>query len=292
MKQPVININGQIFSPENAKVSVFDRGFLFGDGVYETGKSLERCCLFLEEHLNRLRRSAGKLQIPMPLSDEAWTQEIFKTARAFGENNAYFRVVLSRGVGSVLGLESFEDLKPTWVIIFQPLSSKLDSLRAKGIKLLTSTIIRNSSAAQDPNIKTSNYLNSLLALQEVKSRGGEDAILCDNLQRVAEGTTFSIFGVSGSTLMTPSLEVGILDSITRKHVLEVGRKFLKVEEGFIPLSRFQACDEVFIASSVREIVPVREWDGRPYQVPSPITQKLKEGLKEVIQDYISTHPKY
>lgn len=289
----LVNINGHISSGEEAKISVFDRGFLFGDGVYETGKALDRCCLFLEEHLDRLKRSAGKLKIPVPLNDEALTEEIYRTAKAFGRDNAYFRVILSRGVGSVLGLESFDNLTPTLVIIFQPLSEKLDDLRTRGVKLLTSTVVRNSAAAQDPNIKTSNYLNSLLALQDVKARGGEDAILCDNRGNVTEGTTFSIFGVTDQKkLITSSLEVGILDSITRRHVLELGRQFLEVEEGFIPLVRFQSCSEVFIASSVREIVPVREWDNKKYSVPSPITEKLKVELKNEIKHYIENHPKY
>lgn len=293
MINALVNINGHLCNPEEAKISVFDRGFLFGDGVYETGKALDGCCLFLEEHLNRLRRSAQKLQITVPLSDEELTQEIFRTARAFGREDAYFRIVLSRGVGASLGLESFEDFKPTLVMIFQPLSEKLDALRTHGIKLMTSSIVRNSSAAQDPNIKTSNYLNSLLALQEVKARGGEDAILCDASGNVTEGTTFSIFGIEeGKTLITASLEVGILDSITRRYVLELGRKILKVEEGFIPLERFKNCKEVFIASSVREIVPVRAWDEKNYPLPGAFTEHLKLGLKKEIKAYISHHPKF
>ncbi len=293
MINALVNIKGHICAPEEAKISVFDRGFLFGDGVYETGQALERCCLFLEDHLNRLRRSAAKLQIPIPLTDSALIQEIHRTAKAFGRDQAYFRIVLSRGVGEVLGLESFDNFKPTWIIIFQPLSEKLEPLRTHGIKLLTSTIVRNSSAAQDPNIKTSNYLNSLLALQEVKARGGEDAVLCDARGNVTEGTTFSVFGIeNGKTLLTASLEVGILDSITRRYILELGRSFLNIEEGFIPLNRFKNCGEVFIVSSVREIVPVRSWDNTNYELPAPITEKLKSGFKEVIKGYIKNSPKY
>lgn len=289
----LVNINGHISNAEEAKISVFDRGFLFGDGVYETGKALDRCCLFLEEHLDRLRRSAGKLQIPVPLSDFQLKEEIYRTAKAFGRDNAYFRIILSRGVGDVLGLEALENLKPTLVIVFQPLSDKLDDLRARGIKLLTSTVVRNSAAAQDPNIKTSNYLNSLLALQEVKARGGEDAVLCDSQGNVTEGTTFSIFGVTQEqTLITASLQVGILDSITRRHVLQLGQKFLQIEEGFIPLKRFQECQEVFIASSVREIVPVREWDKHLYPTGAPVTQKLQMELKSEIREYVECHDKY
>jgi len=293
MMNALVNINGIICSAEEAKVSVFDRGFLFGDGVYETGKSLKRCCLFLEEHLERLRRSAGKLQIPFPLSDEEMTDEIYRTAKAFGREDAYFRVILSRGVGLVMGLESLEDLKPTLVIIFQPLSEKLDRIRTEGLNIMTSNILRNSAAAQDPNIKTSNYLNSLLAIQEVRARGGEDAIMRDNQGNVAEGTTFSIFGItSDNSLITPSLKVGILDSITRRHVLELGRGLLKVEEGFFQLEQFQECSEVFIASSVREIVPVREWDSHKYALPGTMTEKLKTALKNEIKSYLEMHRKY
>ena len=158
---------------------------------------------------------------------------------------------------------------------------------------MTSRIIRNTPEAQDPNIKTSNYLNSLLALQDVKSRGADDAILCDGQGRVAEGTTFSVFAVrEDGTIITPSLEVGILDSITRRRVIKRVSRTREVKEGFYPLADMQGCAEVFIVSSVREAVPVSQWDDKTYQVPGPVTLLVQEELKAEVAEYIATHEKF
>lgn len=289
----LVYLDGKVGNPENARVSVFDRGFLFGDGIYETGRSYDRCITYLEEHQARLRKSAAKLRIKVPWSDKELKESLFKLASAFGIPNVYFRTIITRGTIDSVGLDVAESKGPTLVHVVQELSDKTDALRKKGVKILTSRIVRNSVLAQDPNIKTSNYLNSLLALQEVKDRGGEDAILCDIHGNVTEGTTFSVFGVTTSdVVITPSLEVGILDSITRRHVLGIARKFFKVKEGFFKANEFYNCREAFIVSSIREILPVRALDMMEYGVPGPVTSALYERLKEDIRGYVSTHEKF
>jgi len=288
----MVYVNGTISPPESAKVSVFDRGFLFGDGVYETGKAYDRCPLFLEEHWTRLRRSAEKLFINVPWSDEELTRTLFETARAFGKGTLYFRTIITRGVIGYVGLELTSESKPSLVHVIQELHS-LDQKRREGVRLATSKILRNSALAQDPNIKTSNYLNSLLALQDAREKGAEDAIMCDSQGRVTEGTTFSVFGVTtNGVLITPSLEVGILDSITRRHLLDIARESMKVEEGFFDLPTMQECTEVFIVSSVREMVPVRQWDERRYGTNGPVTIALHDKFRQVIKQYIQAHPKF
>ena len=288
----MVSVHGTVSEAKDAKVSVFDRGFLFGDAVYETGSAYEKCCLFLEEHFERFRRSAGKLAIPVPWSDAELTQELYKVTRAFQEPNLYFRMIVSRGVIDHVGLDLFENIKPTLVIVAQSLPD-LAKLRANGVKLLTSKVVRNSAKAQDPNIKTSNYLNSLLALQEVRARGGGDAILCDADGNVTEGTTFSVFGVTKEgKLITPALSVGILDSITRRHVLALAKTKMPAEEGIFNLENFQRCEEVFIVSSVREIVPVAEWDGKTYPVYGEKTKALADAFKKEIQTYLTSHAKW
>ncbi len=184
-----------------------------------------------------------------------------------------------------------DDPKPTLVHIIQNISlPKIEKQRQTGIRVLTSTVLRNSAAAQDPNIKTSNYLNSLLALQEAKARGGEDAIMCNAQGAVTEGTTFSVFGVcEGRKLITASLNVGILDSITRRHVIESASPELKVEEGAFSLEEFLRCDEAFIASSVREVIPIAEWDGKKFQVPGKVAQLVHQKLQSHIRAYLKTH---
>lgn len=287
-------IKGQVCTSENAKVSVFDRGFLFGDGVYETGRSYDRTFVFLEEHWKRLRSSAGKLAIEIPWSDAELEKGLFEVARAFKQDDIYFRTIVTRGTIESVSIDNFSAEEPSLVHIVQSLNqAKLDSVRKTGVKLLTSNVIRNASDAQDPNIKTSNYLNSLLALQDVKKRGADDAILCNRQGTVTEGTTFSVFGVTkAGSLITPSLNVGILDSITRRHVMEVAKKNMRVEEGEFPVSAFLDCPEAFIASSVREIVPVNAWDEKRFEAPGTHTKALQEGLRNTIQQYVSTHKKF
>jgi len=289
----LVYIDGKVLPPNEAKVSVMDRGFLFGDGVYEAGRSYDRCFLFLEEHWNRFRISAEKLYLEIPWSDEELTQSLHETAREYRKPDMCFRSIVTRGAIDVVGLDIKELGKPTLVHVVQDVPAKYESQRQKGILLLTSKIQRNPVSAQDPNIKTSNYLNSLLAFQEVKKRGGEDAILCNANGKVTEGTNFSIFGVSkNGKVITPSLTVGILDSITRRHVLDLARKDFEVEEGEYALEEILACEESFIVSSTREILAVRQWDDRQFTCPGPITKKLHQSLLEEIAEYVKTHTKF
>lgn len=286
------NINGQILKAEEAKVSVFDRGFLFGDGVYETGRSYDRVFLFLEEHLGRLRSSASRLGIPIPWSDEELKSQLKETAKVFNKDNIYFRMIVTRGELERVSLDVTTE-KPTLVILVQDLSEGLSKLRSEGYFLLTSKVVRNSSLAQDPNIKSSNYLNSLLALKDVKERGAMDAVLLNAAGQVTEGTTFSVFSVSKEgNLRTPSLGVGILDSITRRHILKIGRTFLKVEEDFYRLDEFLNAKEVFVVSSVREVCPVYQWDDKKFTVPGQVTSQLQRMYREEIQNSISGQEKY
>lgn len=292
-EQSLVYLNGIISAPSEAKVSVFDRGFLFGDGVYETGRSYDRCLMFLEEHWARLRNSSQKLGISLPWGDDFLTGSLRQTAKQFGDPNIYFRTIVTRGVVERVSLEITQELTPTLVHIIQKLPTTLPERWLKGTHLATSRVIRNSSLAQDPNIKTSNYLNSLLALQDARAQGAEDAVMCNANGIVTEGTTFSIFGVTAQkNLITPALGVGILDSITRRHVLEVARKEMKVEEGSFPLETFLSCQECFIASSVREIVWVRQWDQKIFERCGEVTRHLHEKLREAIWDYVGSHPKY
>jgi len=248
---------------------------------------------FFEEHLERLRRSAGKLAIAVPWDDAEIRVRVESTARASGKDDVYFRIVLSRGEISHVGLEVESETPPTLVVIVQDLPAGLGERYEKGVRLLTSSIIRNPAAAQDPNIKTSNYLNSLLALRDARGRGADDAVMCNGAGQLTEGTTFSVFGVTAAGgLITPSLSIGILDSITRRHVLQVAAGRMPTEEGIFSLSVFHECREIFIASSVREIVPVHHWDGRDYPAGGPATRLLQKALREYIEAYVASHSRY
>ncbi len=293
MMSALIYLDGKISSPEEARVSVFDRGFLFGDGVYETGRSYNRCFLYLEEHWQRFRRSADRLKIQVPWPDEELKRGLFKVASVFGKPDVYFRTIVTRGIVDSVDIGRAEVKGPTLVHIIQDLSSTTEKYRSRGLKLATSKIVRNSALAQDPNIKTSNYLNSLMALQDVKSRGADDAIMCDVQGNLTEGTTFSIFGVTHSNcVITPALEVGILDSITRRHVIEIAKKSFKVEERFFKLSEFHQCREVFAASSIREVMPVQALDMMEYTIEGPVTRALYESFGQEVKRYVEGHERF
>jgi len=291
--QPLAYIDGKVVPASEAKVSVMDRGFLFGDGVYEAGRSYDRCFLYLEEHWQRLRFSASKLSLAVPWSDQKLTEGLFELARAYGKQDMCFRTIITRGIVESVGIHLMEGSSQTLVHIVQDVPAHFEVQRKEGVKVLTSKIVRNLVSAQDPNIKTSNYLNSLLASQDVQRRGAVDGILCDYNGKVTEGINFSIFGVTkDNVILTPSLDVGILDSITRRHVLELARREFKAEEGIYSLENFQSCREIFIVSSTREIVPVSQWDKKTYPIPGEITESLQKRLKQEIAQYLSTHPKF
>ena len=292
MKNPLVWQQGEILPAQEAKVSVFDRGFLFGDGVYESGRAYDRCPVFLEEHWARFRKSASRLELKIPYTDKELTDGLFELARAFGEDSLAFRTVATRGVIDRVGIDNMQTGKGTLLHIVQPIPQALEKYHREGMKILTSKIRRNPAGAQDPDIKTSNYLNSLLALQEVQKRGGQDAVMCDGEGIVTEGTTFSVFAVKGERLVTPSLAVGILDSITRRHVLSRVSQEFDVEEGKYTISEFLDSDEVFLASSVREVVSISEWDGKKFPIHGKITSTAHALLQQDIKDYSSTHPKY
>jgi len=293
----LVNLNGVISPPEEAKVSVMDRGFLFGDGVYEAGRSYDRCFLYLEEHWERFRKSASKLRLDVPYEDSHLTDDLHRVAAAYaektGQQDMCFRTVITRGVISAVGLDLKSVGKPTLCHIVQDVPKKFLDLRKEGAKLLTSKVLRNPVEAQDPNIKTSNYLNSLLAQQEVHSRGEGEAVLCDSKGNVTEGTNFSLFAVNEQgKLLTPSLEIGILDSITRRHVIQLAQGDFEVEEGFFPLEQFRNSREIFMVSSTREVMPVQKWDEKTYSVSGEVTQRLHEKLTAEIQSYVDSHPKF
>lgn len=285
--------DGRVLPPEQAMVSVMDRGFLFGDGVYEAGRSYRGCFLYLEEHWERFRRSASRLQIEVPYSDAELTEGLFAAAKAGGVPEVCFRTIITRGRIDTVSLGLTTAGSPTLVHVAYPLDPKLAEQRKKGFHVLTSKIRRNPADSQDPNIKTSNYLNSLLAYQDCAKRGGEDAILCDQDNNVTEGTNFSVFGVTKSgTVITPALSVGILDSITRRHVITLAKEKYKVEEGHFKLETFLDCAQTFAASSIREVFPIRQWDDRKFPVDGEITWDLQNRLVKEIQSYVETHPRF
>jgi branched-chain amino acid aminotransferase len=271
-----VHIGGKVCLPEEAKISVFDRGFLYGDSVYETIGTAHGRLFAARGHLDRLERSAMRigLRVPPRASIE---RAIAETIEAAGNPESRVRVILTRGAGKLdLDPASVDDTQ--MVVIVFPLGAPTPEMYEKGVAVAIVSITRNSPSAIDPAVKSGNYLNNILALGEARRRlGAYEAILCGADGSVAEGSTSNVFTVVGGEVRTPPLEVGILDGITRAKVFELCREGgLRVVEMRIFPDELRAAEEVFITSATRGVLPVTRVDDRPVGDgrPGPTTKKL------------------
>ena len=274
--------------PEDAKVSVFDRGFLYGDSVYETmrtaggGKPVE-----LARHLERLRRSAAGIHLEITFTPEHIADVIARTHAATGNAESYLRVVVTRGRGPVM-LDPRQSGEPTLVVLAQTLELPSAATYARGLAVVLVAVDKAGGGLVDPEIKTGNYLNNIIALRRAIERGGEDAILCTSAGEVAEGATSNVFVVSGGRLCTPHLRTGLLPGITRQVVCElaedVGHPAI---EGVVRPDDLRAADELFLTSSVRGIMPVTRLDGVPVGdgTVGPLTRRLMDRYALYIVEY-------
>jgi branched-chain amino acid aminotransferase len=271
-----VHIGGKVCLPEEAKISVFDRGFLYGDSVYETIGTAYGRLFAARDHLDRLERSAMRIGLRVPPRADI-ERAIAETMEAAGNIETRVRVVLTRGSGKLdLDPASVDDTQ--LVVIVFPLGPPTAEMYAKGVTVAIVSITRNSPSAIDPAVKSGNYLNNVLALGEARRRlGAYEAILCGADGSVAEGSTSNIFTVVGGEVRTPPLEVGILDGITRSKVLELCRKngLRLVEVRMFP-AELRAAEEAFITSATRGVLPVTRIDDKPVGdgTPGPVTRNL------------------
>jgi branched-chain amino acid aminotransferase len=271
-----VHIGGKVCLPEEAKISVFDRGFLYGDSVYETIGTAHGRLFAARDHLDRLERSAMRIGLRVPPRADI-ERAIAQTMEAAGNLESRVRVVLTRGSGKLdLDPASVDDTQ--LVVIVFPLGPPSPEMYAKGVTVAIVSITRNSPSAIDPAVKSGNYLNNVLALGEARRRmGAYEAILCGADGSIAEGSTSNVFTIVGGEVRTPPLEVGILDGITRAKVLDLCRKggFRLVETRIFP-DDLRAAEEVFITSATRGVLPVTRVDDRAVGdgTPGPITKKL------------------
>jgi branched-chain amino acid aminotransferase len=278
-----VHIGGKVCLPEAAKISVFDRGFLYGDSVYETIGTAHGRLFAARDHLDRLERSAMRIGLRVPPRADI-ERAIADTVEAAGNVESRVRVVLTRGSGKLdLDPASVDDTQ--LVVIVFPLGPPSPEMYAKGVAVAIVSITRNSPSAIDPAVKSGNYLNNVLALGEARRRmGAYEAILCGADGSVAEGSTSNVFTVVAGEVRTPPLEVGILDGITRAKVLELCRKGgLRVVETRIFPDDLRAAEEVFITSATRGVLPVTRVDDRVIGagLPGPLTKKLMALYEEL-----------
>jgi branched-chain amino acid aminotransferase len=281
-----VSIDGVVHLPEEAKVSVFDRSFLFGDSVYETLRTYGGRLFAVRDHMDRLERSAERLRLRIPVPRETivrWSEDVL---RAAGNPETTLRIVVSRGVGEEYGLDRSLDNPGTVVLIARPLQAPPDRVYEVGLAAVVAKVRRNPPQALDPAVKSGNYLNSILAAIEARDAGADDAIFLDLRGDLAEATTSAVFLVTRGVLRTSPLETGILDSITRRLVLRAASRLgIPTDVSPVPERELREASEVFLASTVREVLPVTTLDHRPVGDgrPGPVTRRLAEALRDEVR---------
>jgi branched-chain amino acid aminotransferase len=281
-----IYLNGKIVPAKEAVVSVFDHGFLYGDGIYETIRVYDRVIFMLEEHLGRLYRSASMLGLTLPFEIDSLKISIYETLIANALRNAYIRLTVSRGHGPI-GLDPDLCPEPTTVIIAQELKEYPRAFYEKGINLIITETRRNIKEAINPKIKSLNFLNNILAKLEAKKRDAYEAIMLNAYGKLAEGSISNVFFYKDGVLCTPSLECGILDGITRGFVIELAmREDLKIKEGEFTKEDIYSAAEVFITNTTLEVMPVSKVDDQVYAVGN-ITKLLHKAYRKEVNAYVA-----
>ncbi len=281
-----IFLNGKLVDKKDAKVSVFDHGFLYGDGVFEGIRSYGGLVFKLKEHIDRLYESARSIMLNIPLSKKEMTNAVVKTLKANKLKDAYVRVVVSRGQGD-LGLDPRKCKgNETVVVITDKIALYPKKLYEKGMDIITVPTIRNIPEALNPQIKSLNYLNNILAKIEAINSGYQEALMLDHLGYVAECTGDNIFVVRGGQVYTPPQCMGTLRGITRDTVIDIAKKLkIPTHEHVITRHEVYISDECFLTGTAAEIVPVVKVDGRnigdtkPGKITKTIMREFKKATK-------------
>ena len=285
-KELLVYIDGQYYPKSQAKISVYDHGLLYGDGVFEGIRAYNAVVFKLKEHIDRLYRSAHAIMLRIPLTKEEMIQAVLETLRKNNFKDAYIRLVVTRGVGD-LGINPNKCPKPSIIVITDTISLHKSEAKEKGVTAMISWVKRDSVDATTHEIKSLNYLNSVLAKIEANISGVDEAICLDKNGFICEGAAENIFIVKNGKILTPPSYTGALPGITARVAIELCKKlgYEVVETNLTPYELFTA-DEVFFTGTAAEIVAVREINKRQIGsgIPGPITKKLMEQFSRVIQD--------
>lgn len=277
-----IYIDGQFYPKEDAKISVFDHGFLYGDGVFEGTRAYNGRIFQFNEHIDRLYDSAKVIAMEIPISKDQMKLAHIETLRRNNLRDAYIRTVVSRGVGD-LGLDPRKCPRPSIIIIADKITLYPAELYERGLKLITVATRRNLPEAVNPMIKSLNYLNNIMAKIEANLAGVPEAIMLNQEGYIAECTGDNIFVIKDDTIMTPSTAFGALRGITRGVAMRLAEeRGLKVKEGMMTRYDVYVADEIFLTGTAAEVIPVVEVDGRRIGdgVPGPHTKALKQAFHE------------
>lgn len=278
-----IYIDGKWYPKSEAKISVFDHGLLYGDGVFEGIRSYHCLVFKLKEHLTRLYESAHTIMLKIPLDPKKMTEVIIETLRRNRLRDAYIRVVVTRGTGD-LGLDPEKCKRPTVIVITDKIVLYPDRLYQKGLEMITVPTVRNHPEAVNPALKSLNYLNNILAKIEATHAGYIEALLLNHQGYVAECTGDNIFMVKNGTLLTPPTYVGALKGITRSSILEIARRQkVTLEEKILTRHDLFNADELFLTGTAAEVIPVVKLDGRTIGEgePGKLTRSLMKAFHEL-----------
>jgi branched-chain amino acid aminotransferase len=285
MSSPKVYIGGRLYEKADAKISVFDHGLLYGDGIFEGIRSYSGRVFRLEAHIDRLYDSARGIHLVIPMTKADMAQAVVDTLKANSLRDAYIRLIVTRGAGS-LGLDPRKTTDPQVIIITDSISLYPEELYEHGLKIITAGTMRNHPSALNPRIKSLNYLNSILAKIEGTNAGCLEALMLNHKGEVAECTGDNIFIVRKGELHTPSIDAGILEGITRDAVIELAAKSgIKVVERAMDRHDVYTADECFLTGTAAEVIPVVEVDGRPIGTgkPGPVTHDLHERFHALVR---------
>ncbi len=291
-----VNVNGRVSDQEHAAISVFDHGFLYGEGVYETLRTYNGQPFLFDRHMKRLRTSAAMLALGVPLSDGAIDARFRDTMKAAGlgdspDREAYIRILVTRGIGE-LTYDPAACPTPSVVVIVKPNVDPPKDVFERGVKVALVPIVRNHPGSVNPLIKSNNLLNNALAMQEAFRRGGYEGIMRNYKGEIAECTQSNVFIVKDGAALTPPIDAGLLPGITRAFLFEVGSEIgITVREQVLRDDDLFGADEGFLTSTTREAVPIVQVDDRRIGsgAPGPITLALLDGFRKKAQAMTRRH---
>ena len=283
----LIYIDGEFLPKAEAKVSVFDHGLLYGDGVFEGIRSYNGRVFKLDEHLERIYDSAKSIMLQIPIPIETMKEKVLETLRLNHLTEAYIRLIVTRGVGD-LGLDPDKCPQPTIIIIADKITLYPPKFYEEGLEIVTASIRRNYAEAINPRIKSLNYLNNILAKIEGKQAGAEEVLMLNAEGYVVECSGDNIFWIKNEVLVTPPVHMGILEGVTRNSVIDLAREAgMQVEERVFTRHDLYIADECFLTGTAAEVIPVVKIDQRSIGdgQPGKITQKLIDAFRQYANSY-------
>ena len=281
----MVNVNGRIFDEREAVISVFDHGFLYGEGIYETLRTYNSRLFLFDRHTRRLRNSARMIELAVPFTNDELARHISDTVAATKLNGkeAYVRVLVTRGAGE-LTYDLKATPKPSWVIIVKPLVEPAPEIYQRGCKVVLVDVVRNHPGSVNPMIKCNNLMNQALAAQQAFERGAFDGAMRNYRGELTEFATSNLFIVKNGAVLTPPIECGLLPGITREFIFEIGREVgIEVCEKVLRDDDLFAADEAFLTSTTREVVPIVAVNERAIGngKPGAMTRKLLKTFREI-----------